>query len=119
MAFALTLNDNWDIFVDASGNIATSEDAYAIAQNAANAARLFTDDAYFDRTRGVPHFNIELGQKAAPARSTLTNRIRKAVLGVEGVSDAEVSLEYNEETRVCGGDIIITTVNGNSIRIEL
>lgn len=119
MAFTLTLNDKWDIFVDANGNIATSEDAYAIAQNAANAVRLFTDDAYFNRTRGIPHFDIELGEKDAPARSTLTNRIRKAVLAVEGVSDVEVNLEYNEETRVYGGDIIITTVNGNSIRIEL
>lgn len=119
MAFTLTLNDSWDIFVDANGNIAASGDAYAIAQNAANAVRLFADDAYFNRTRGIPHFEIELGQKDAPARSTLTNRIRKAVLAVDGVSDVEASLEYDEKTRVYGGDIIITTVNGNSIRIEL
>lgn len=119
MAFTLTLNDNWDIFVDASGNIATSDDTYAIAQNAANAVRLFTGDAYFNITRGIPHFDIELGQKDAPARSTLVNRIRKSVLAGEGVSDAEVSLEYDERTRVYGGNIIITTVTGNTIRIEL
>ena len=119
MAFTLTLNNNWDVFVDENGNIATSADAYAIAQNAANAVRLFTNDAYFNRTKGIPHFNIELGHKPIPARSTLTNRIRKAVLAVDGVTDAEIELEFDPATRTYGGDITITVTDGNTVRIEL
>lgn len=119
MAFTLTLNDSWDIFVDENGNIATSADAYAIAQNAANAVRLFTNDAYFNRQKGIPYFNVTLGHKPIPARSTLTNRIRKAVLAVDGVTDAEIELEFDPATRTYGGDITITVTDGNTVRIEL
>ena len=64
MALSLALNNNWDIHTDKNGNIAVVKDAYAIAQNCANAVRLFTNDAYFNRDRGIPHFDIELGKKA-------------------------------------------------------
>lgn len=119
MALTLTLDQGWDIYTDANGNIATSNGAYAIAQNAANAVRLFTNDAYFDRRKGIPHFGIELGHKEAPARSTLNNRIRKAVQAVEGVTAVEVELQYNEDNRVYGGDIYITTDDSSTVQIEL
>ena len=61
----------------------------------------------------------ELGNKAIPNRSTLTNRIRNAVLDVDGVDDVEVVLEFNNLTRTYGGIIYITTVNSTSIQIEL
>lgn len=119
LAFTLALNNKWDIFVNENGDIATLDDTYAIAQNAANAVRLFTNDAYFNTDRGIPHYDIELGNKAIPNRSTLTNRIRNAVLDVDGVDDVEVVLEFNNLTRTYGGIIYITTVNSTSIQIEL
>lgn len=119
MALSLALNNKWDIYVNEDGNIATVTDVYAIAQNVANAVRLFTNDAYFDKNKGIPHFEIELGQKAIISRSTLTNRIRKAALAVEGVSDVEISLEFDNRTRTYSGDIYITTENSTRARIEL
>lgn len=119
MALTMTLNQNWDIYADANGNIAMSDKAYAIAQNSANAVRLFTNDAYFDRRKGIPHFGIELGHKEAPARSTLNNRIRKAVQAVEGVTGTEVELKYDETGRVYGGEIYITTEDSSTVKIEL
>lgn len=115
----LNLNNKWDIFVDANGNVATVGGDYAIAQSAANAVRLFLNDAYFDKNKGIPHFNIELGQKAAPARSVLSNRIKKAVLQVQGVVDAEVILDYNEKTRTFGGNVVLTTEQGTRVRVEV
>lgn len=119
MALTLLLTDKWDIQLDGNGNIATVDADYAIAQNAANAVRLFTNDAYFDRDKGIPHFSAELGKKPAPARAVLTNRIRKAVMAVDGVVDAEIDLVYNTTTRVYGGEITITTVNSQRVSIEL
>lgn len=119
MAYTLALNNNWDIFVNQNGDIATVDDTYAIAQNAANAVRLFTNDTYFDTQRGIPHYDIELGNKDIPNRSTLTNRIRNAVLDIDGVDDAEVKLEFNSSTRTYGGIIYITTTNSTTIQIEL
>lgn len=117
MALTLTLNSKWDIALNESGDIATSSGSYAIAQNVANAVRLFTNDAFFDTDRGIPHFEIELGNNPAQARSTLANRIKQAALSVEGVTAAEVTLEFSERTY--SGEIIITTEDGNSASIGL
>ena len=61
MANTLLLNGNWDIHVDDAGNIATVTDDYAIAQNIANAVRLFVGDAYFEKSNGIPFFESVLG----------------------------------------------------------
>ena len=113
----LKLNENWDLCLDESGKICVSNDEYAIAQTAANKIRLFTNDAYFDRTKGIPHFNVELGKTFTASQAVLTNRIRKAVLSVDGVTDARVELQ-KQDGRVIGGTVYITA-NGNKIAVEI
>ena len=114
--YTLLLNDDWDVTLDASGNIATAQGAYGIAQNVANAVRLFTNDACFDQTRGIPHFDVELGR--VPPMSALRARIRQAALDVEGVTDAEVSF-LSFEGRVLSGEVQITTETGETASVEL
>lgn len=80
--------DKWDLFVDKNGKIANCYAEYAIAQNVANACRLFTKDAYYNEDRGIPHFALEL--KEQPSIDILKNRLRDAALEVEGVADAKV-----------------------------
>lgn len=108
----LRLNENWDIYVDEAGNIALADGDYGVAQTAANKVRLFTNDAYFDQTKGIPHFDIELGKNYNVSEAVLTNRIRKEVLSVDGVTDAKVQLEKESGGRVIGGNILITTNTG-------
>ena len=50
----LTLTPKWDICLDPSGYIALTNGAIATAQNVANEARLFTNDAYFQQDKGTP-----------------------------------------------------------------
>ena len=119
MPRTLALDDNWDITLDEMGNIAVYDDDYAIAQNVANAVRLFTNDAYFNKTRGIPHYDVELGNPAFPSRSVLYARIRQAAMNVSGVTDAEVTLDFDKSTRTYKGDIYITTKNSTQVRIEL
>ena len=114
MAHTLLLDAQWDLTVDAGGNIATVSDAYAIAQNVANAVRLFTDDAYFDRDRGIPHFQIELGHK--PPYSILRTRILQAARAVQGVADATVTFDRDE--RKLGGEILLTLADGTTANVE-
>lgn len=115
----LLLNESWDLGLDELGNIATTTGAYAIAQNAANAVRLFTNDAYFDATKGIPHFDIELGKKPTVSRSTLINRIKSAVMAVSGVTGCEPELEYSDDGRLMGGNVNITLDGGTNINVEL
>lgn len=113
MAHTLFLDAQWDLTVDAGGGIATVSNAYAIAQNVANAVRLFTDDAYFDKDKGIPHFKIELGHK--PPYSILRTRIIEAARAVDGVADATVTFDRDERT--LGGEILLTLTDGTTANV--
>lgn len=114
--YTLFLDDNWDVATDGNGNIATVQGAYGIAQNVANAVRLFTNDAYFDQQRGIPHFDIALGH--VPPMSVLRSRIRQAALEVEGVAAAEITF-LSFESRVLTGEIQITTITGETASVAV
>ena len=103
--------DSWDITLDSSGRIARSTQAYAIAQNVANAVRLFTGEAFFAMDEGIPHFDIELG-KTRPALSVLRARMREAALNVEGVLDAQITLDDVQERKLTG-EILLTVDDGD------
>lgn len=119
MANTLMLNEKWDVFVDDAGNIATVRDDYAIAQNIANAERLFVNDAYFERSKGIPYFESALGEKMEVSQSVLINRWRQAALSVEGVTDCEPQPKYDKDGRIIGGEIIATTINGTRVQVEV
>lgn len=103
--------DSWDITLDSSGKIARSTQAYAIAQNVANTVRLFTGEAFFAMDEGIPHFDIELG-KTRPALSVLRARMCEAALNVEGVLDAQITLDDVQERKLTG-EILLTVADGD------
>ena len=125
----LTLDADWDLQLDAAGNIMTSSGDYAVAQNVANAVRLFTNDAYYDPDHGIPHFALTLGRK--PALSVFRTVVRQAALGVDGVRAAEVkdlvlaqkdgqSPDGSSVTpRTLTGDIQLTMEDGETYGIDI
>lgn len=110
--------DNWDITLDSSGRLQTSANAYAIAQNVANAVRLFTNEAFFAMDEGIPHFEIELGY-TRPALSVLRARIREAALNVDGVLDAAVNLDGVRERKLTGEILLTVADEDKSSKITL
>lgn len=110
--------DNWDITLDSSGRLQTSAAAYAIAQNVANAVRLFTNEAFFAMDEGIPHFEIELGF-TSPALSVLRARIREAALNVEGVLDAAVNLDGVRDRKLTGEILLTVADEDKSSKITL
>ena len=110
--------DNWDITLDSSGRLQTSANAYAIAQNVANAVRLFTNEAFFAMDEGIPHFEIELGY-TRPALSVLRARIREAALNVEGVLDAVVNLDGVRDRKLTGEILLTVADEDKSTKITL
>ena len=108
----LLLTKNWDVTLDASGRIALVGEDYATAQNVANEARLFTEDAYFIQDQGIPHFIIELGQRVNP--SVLRSYLRRAALRVPDVKEvlSVDILSFDPKTRTLTGDIQFKTVEG-------
>lgn len=108
------LEDDWDIHVDPAGNIPVRFTDYSIAQNVANAFRLFTEDAWFFPERGIPHFLIEL--KKEPRLNVLKARLKQAALKIDGVKDCQIDL-LHIEGRELSGMATITTTNGEQINV--
>ena len=125
----LLLDTDWDLQLDEAGGIAVTTGDYAVAQNVSNAVRLFTNDAYYDPDRGIPHFALTLGRK--PAMSVFRAVVRQAALGVDGVRAAEVkdlvlaqkdaqSPDGSSVTpRTLTGDIQLTMEDGETYGISI
>ncbi len=92
--FTLTLDKNWDIQVDNLGNLFVSSGDYAIAQNVACALRSFTNDMFFAKNLGVPHFTTELSTSPNPViiKDIFENEAKK-VHGVNSALCEIISLE--------------------------
>lgn len=102
---SLQLNDGWDISLDGAGNIAQVKSKLCVAQDVANAVRLFLGEAVYSADRGVPHYTNNLGVKLT--RALIRSDMTDAALSVPGV--ASVSIE-NERVkgRTYTADIRIT-----------
>src|SRR5574344_301729 len=99
----LQLNDNWDLFVDAKGDLSVTDKNskdYAIAQNVANAFRLFSNDAYYFTDEGIPHFLIELKKDAK--FNILKSRLKSTAKKIDGVQDCEIKLLKIEDRSLIG-----------------
>ena len=114
-AYTIFLDQSWDLTLTGDGKIKVATGAYSIAQNASNRVRLFTNDAYFERKKGIPHFDIELGHSFTRL-PILESRISKELLTVEGVTDCAVSLNVDKD-RIAGGNAYITVQGGRNATI--
>lgn len=114
-AYTLMLDNSWDITLTGDGKIKTANGAYAIAQNASNAVRLFTNDAYFNASKGIPHFDIELGHGTS-AIPVLETHIKRAIMEVEGVGEA-MAVVTVEKGRIAGGNAYLTLTDGEIAKI--
>jgi hypothetical protein len=110
----LQLTEKWDLTLDSVGRLALSQGDYATAQNVANEARLFAEDAYFNQDQGIPHFVAGLGKKFVSNDAVLRAYLRRAARRVTAVKETltiEVS-RFNPETRELSGVIEFTTEEG-------
>ena len=111
---SLLLTNNWDITLDSLGNLAIADKNYSIAQDVANAVKLFTNDAYFDTRAGIPHFEISL--KRNVSASVVRARIKEAAEAVPGVKSATVNIiEINNNS--LQAEILITLENNTTAQI--
>lgn len=100
---------NWDLVVDASGNIAVASDPYSQAQDAASAIKLFNGELYYDTTKGVPYWTDILGK--APPLNYMRAKFIAAALTVPGVTRARCFLASIVNRNVTG-QVQITNKTG-------
>lgn len=101
----------WDLCLTASRSIATCTGAYALAQDAASAIRLFRGELWYDTRQGVPYFEEILDQ--APSIPFMRAQFEAAALTVPGVVTATcfISGIINRQVR---GQVQITDAAGVS-----
>lgn len=113
MAADFLLNPlTWDMMVDGSGDIAVCTGGFAIAQNAANAIRLFLGEYFYDTTLGQNWFGTTLG-KMPPLQLVKAEAI-DAALSVQGVASAKVFFSSFAK-RAIGGQVVIVTSSGQTV----
>lgn len=112
----ILLSGGWDLTLDDSGNIATTDGAYGVAQDVASALRTFLGECWYDTAQGLPYWQQILGQfpPLAFVRQKLID-VAKSVSDVAGVT-VEI-IEFS--ARVLRGRITVTTSFGNTFTLGL
>lgn len=97
----LLLNQaDWDLCVDAAGNIAICDIPYAQAQDVASAIKLFLGELWYDTTKGVPYWQDILGH--FPPVPIMKADWVKAALTVPGITAAVVFITGATKREVFG-----------------
>jgi len=79
--------DEWDLVLDAAGNIAVAAEPYSLAQDAASAIKTYQGECYWDTTLGVPWLSQVFGK--SPSLSMLKELFTTAALTVPDVGSAQ------------------------------
>ena len=104
--------DSWDLTLDANGNVALSNPAYALAQDVASAVKLFAGELWYDTTKGVPYFQDVLGQ--LPPVPLFIRHLEDAALTVPGVVNTQINFSSFDNREVFGQIFFIDEVGEES-----
>lgn len=96
----LLTQDNWDLCLDAAGNIAVASDPYSEAQDVASAVRLFAGELWYDTTQGLPYFQNILGQQ--PSQQFIKAQVESAALTVPNIVSAQCTVATVVDRGVTG-----------------
>jgi hypothetical protein len=102
---------SWDLALDVNGNIAVASPPYALAQDAASAARTFLNEVYYATAFGMPYWEQILGQ--LPPLSLVKSKYVAIAKTVPGVTGAKCYLNAIHKSRRLTGQIQITDAAGN------
>ena len=108
--------DNWDLCVDASGNIAVASDPYSQAQDVASACKTFKGECYYDTTLGIPYWEEILGQ--LPPVSVYKEYLVDAANTIDGVKQATCVINSYSD-RTIKGQIVFTNSEGEEAGVTL
>jgi hypothetical protein len=108
MIKSLALNSDWDLTLDAYGNLATVTGHERVAQDVAAACRLVKGEAIFHVDRGVPHFTDILGNGSGSINEVIIrSSLKKSAMSVSYVTNVEFR-RVSFKNRVYDCELVIT-----------
>ncbi|WP_369788290.1 hypothetical protein [Rouxiella sp. WC2420] len=108
---------SWDITLDDLGNIKTTQNPYAVAQDVACACSTFLGEAWYDTTLGIPYFERILGHW--PGTQLITSKLQSEALKLSYVQSASGTVVIGRSSRLASGVLTITDTNGVSSTVNL
>ncbi len=106
----------WDLVLDAKGNIALASEPYARAQDVASACRLFRGELWYNTAKGIPYFDEILGHR--PPVSLVKAHLERAALTVPGVTNVQVILQ-DIQNRKLSGQVQFTDADGETNNVAI
>lgn len=108
---------NWDILLDAAGNLAVADGPYATAQDVASAIKTFLGEVWFDTSIGVPFFTQILGK--TPPIQVFQAYMEAAAETVPGVdaNSAKCTIQTFQDRTVTGQ--VTFTSNGQALSVSI
>lgn len=116
MKTLLLENNDWDLCLDAAGNIAVAEAPYQLAQDVASAIKLFLGELWYNTAPGVPYFQQVLGK--TPPVQLFKEFMVRAALTVPGVVSADCVIE-SFQNRTVTGAVTFTDTSGNTGQVAI
>jgi hypothetical protein len=111
MKTALLDITEWDLVLDAAGNLAIATAPYQYAQDVASALKLFLGELWYDTSKGIPYFTDVLGHN--PPITYFQALMEGAALTVPGVLTATCTIT-ELANRTVTGEVRFTTVTGET-----
>jgi len=109
MKSILLTQNNWDLTLDAAGNIAVCSDPYRMAQDVSCAIKTFVGELYFDNEWGVSQFET-------PVLPLIQKQYEDLAMTVNGVTSAQcVISNIDRANRKAVGYVILN----NDIQVGL
>jgi hypothetical protein len=113
-AYSMKLDEsNWDLDLDANGDLATVHAEERIAQDVATACLLWRGESMWDETAGVPYQTLLGG--LGNAVHLVNGYLRETAETVLDVEDADPGLEIDRRARTLTGEI---SINGGATNVE-
>jgi hypothetical protein len=106
----------WDLVLNAAGDIAMASPPYSLAQDVASACRTFLGEVWYDTRLGIPYFEEILGHSPPP--QTFEQYMAEAALTVPGVVNAQCTIT-SINNRTLRGQVTFTATDGTTQTVNI
>ncbi|EDM2047148.1 hypothetical protein CKT45_03120 [Salmonella enterica subsp. enterica serovar Muenchen] len=106
----------WDILLDATGNLAITDNPYAVAQDVACACSTFLGECWYDATSGIPYWSRILGHW--PGTQLINSTLQQEAVKLPTVKSALCQVSAGKD-RTATGVMYITDTNNDVFTVLL
>lgn len=118
ITLSLYLNpDNWDIELDGKGNLRTTDNPYACAQDVATACSTLRGECIYNATAGIPYFENIMGVQ--PGAGAVQTYLENEAMRLPYIAQASATVISNSGTRASTGVIVVVDTNGTEYTVNM